>query len=385
MAYQLRLQCGPEVKILVVDRDAKDQNDRTWAFWSKNPLPLGLDQIVQHRWSKLHFGAPEWNRTMSIDPLKYQLINGSDYYTYLKRQLKQLPNTHFLQAEITRLGEDDQGPWAEIGGDLYRSDWIFDSRVSTTELSLDEDSSYFLWQHFRGWRVKLDRPCFDPNIATLMDFSENQTGEPSFFYCLPFSATEALIEYTAFTTDIWKKEVYEHQMVNYLRQRFGHVGYSILEEEEGKIPMTDIDLTNRNFRRIRSIGTAGNAVKPTTGYAFLRIQEQVSAMTEELVSTGDISHATLPNDRWRWYDHLLLYLLQYHPHRSREIFVSLFENQPFERILRFLDEDSKWWEEVLIFKDLPIAWFVEAAWKHSIRSRISWKGQPILRKKTHYG
>ncbi|MEO0877242.1 MAG: lycopene cyclase family protein [Bacteroidota bacterium] len=385
MAYQLRLRLGPDARILVVDREVKDQNDRTWAFWSKNPLPLGLDQIVKHRWSNIHFGALTWNRTRSIDPYCYQLIDGSDYYKYLKQQLTQSPNTHFLQAEIACLGEDDTGPWAKIGGDLYRADWIFDSRVNAKDLSLEDSNPYFLWQHFRGWKVKTDRPCFNPNVATLMDFSQNEAGEPAFFYCLPFSATEALIEYTAFTVDIWKEEVYERQMINYLRQRFGHVGYSILEEEEGKIPMTDLDLVNRNFRRIRSIGTAGNAVKPTTGYAFLRIQEQVSAMAEELVNTGDISHAGLPNDRFRWYDHLLLYLLQHHPERSRDIFVSLFKGQPFERILRFLDEDSKWWEEVLIFKDLQVGWFLEAAWKHSLRKKPSWANQPALRKKTHYG
>ena len=385
MACQLRAQLGPEARILVVDRDAKDQNDRTWAFWSREQLPLDLDKIVRHRWSEVHFGAPGWNRTQSIDPYRYQLIDGLDYYQHLRAQLSQSPNTHFLQAEITRLGEDDNGPWAEIGGKSYRADWIFDSRVRADETALSDSNAYFLWQHFRGWRIKVDRPCFNPEVATLMDFSVNESGDPTFLYCLPFSETEALVEFTAFTAELWKTEVYDQQMADYLKQRFGPIQYSILEEEEGKIPMTDLDLPDRSFQRIRSIGTAGNAVKPTTGYAFLRIQEQARAMVEELVRTGDISHAQQPKDRWRWYDHLLLYLLQYHPKRSRDIFTSLFRRQPYTRILRFLDENSKWWEEVLIFKDLPVTWFLEAAWKHQLRKGSRWTKAPHLRKKTHYG
>lgn len=385
MACQLRHRFGPEVRILIVDRDEKTENDRSWAFWSSQALPLGLDQIVKHQWSEVSFRAPSWERSSSIQPYTYKLINGLDYYAFLQRKLERSANTFFLRAEISQVGEDKQGPWAEIAGDRYWAQWIFDSRIPKQDISATSQSTYFLWQHFRGWRIQTDRPVFDVQSATLMDFSMNTSGDSSFFYCLPFSPTEALVEYTAFSPTTWEREVYERQLGTYIRQRFGPLHYRIVEEEAGRIPMTNMDFVDRRFRRIRSIGTAANAVKSTTGYAFLRIQEQVKQMVEGLANRGDVDHATTVKDRWHWYDQLLLYLLQHHPTRSRDIFVALFKRQPYDRILRFLDEESRWWEDVLIFKDLPISWFAEAAWKHQLNLQAPWPISTALNNDPQYG
>ena len=383
MARQLRLRFGAEARILIIDRDDKNANDRSWAFWSAAQLPLGLDRIVRHEWAEVRFRAPGWERTSAIGPYRYRLIRGLDYYNFMQDQLRECPNTAFLRADAGRVGEDELGPWIEVGADLYRAQWIFDSRVRPPAPTAK--AGYQLWQHFRGWRIKVDRPVFSPQAATLMDFSENTTGEATFFYCLPFSETEALIEFTVFSERSWEREAYEHQLVQYLKQRLGAADYTILEEESGCIPMTDQDLADRRFQRIRSIGTAGNAVKPTTGYAFLRIQRQVATMAKALQQTGMVPHAEQPTDRFRWYDHLLLYLLQHEPQRGRDIFTALFKSQPYDRILRFLDEDTRWWEEALIFKSLPTRWFLEAAWNHHLRCTSPHQQPFPLIKKTQYG
>lgn len=194
-----------------------------------------------------------------------------------------------------------------------------------------------------------------------MDFSDNPDGGPVFFYCLPYSATEALVECTVFSTEIWDTLLYEQKIRGYLERRLGLFEFDIIEVEKGRIPMTNMDLARTNFPHIRSIGTAGNAVKPTTGYAFLRIQRQAEQIALQLSQTGMVAHQNILENRWHWYDELLLYLLQNHPQRSRAIFAALFDKQPYIRILRFLDEQTKWWEEILLFKDLQISWFLEAA------------------------
>mgnify|MGYP000715794089 CR=1 FL=1 len=385
MAAQLHLRFGAQAKILIVDRDDKNSNDRTWAFWSDQELPLGLDKIVRKEWSAVRFRSPSWERTTTIAPYQYRLINGIDYYRFMRAKLEAAPNVYFLKGEISHLGEDDKSPWARVNNQLYRAEWIFDSRVGPETRPAESSPHYFLWQHFYGWRVKMDKPHFATQVATLMDFSHSHDGHPTFFYCLPFSPTEALVEFTAFSNSLMDQEAYRKRMVEYLHQRFGPAKYIVTEEEQGRIPMTDVDLANRNYRRIRSIGTAGNAVKPTTGYAFLRIQQQAESMAKQLFETGQVDQPPKLGGRFRWYDHLLLYLLQFEPQRSERIFSSLFEQQPFDRILRFLDEDTAWWEEVMIFKDLPIGWFLEAAWKHQVRTSPIWSVGPTLTKGTQYG
>ena len=384
MAGQLLEKFGSDKRILIIDRDAKLSNDRTWAFWSKEELPLGLDQIISKKWSSVRFVAPDWERTANISPYQYQLIRSEDYYHFFRQRLKHLPNVRFLQAEVSAVGEDELGPYAVIGQDCYRAEWLFDSRPPKLVPSPSGARDYFLWQHFKGWHIKLSTPAFSDQAATLMDFSCNQDGTPSFFYCLPFSPYEALIEYTIFSEEVWNAAAYDAPLKSYIRRVLGHDGYTVIEEESGRIPMTNRNLSQPKFRRIRALGTAANAVKPTTGYAFLRIQAQAKQYAKDLLETGNISSSTITADRWNWYDQLLLYLLQYEPHRSAMIFSTLFKKQPFDRILRFLDEDSRWYEEVSIFKDLPIGWFLEAAWKHHWAGIASNRQSPFP-KKAQYG
>ena len=56
-----------------------------------------------------------------------------------------------------------------------------------------------LVQHFEGWVIKTKNNFFDSEKATFMDFSIDQNSTTQFMYILPFSKTEALIEYTLFS------------------------------------------------------------------------------------------------------------------------------------------------------------------------------------------
>lgn len=375
MALQLKRKLGPDKSILIIDREAKNVNDRSWAFWAKEKLPLGLDRIVRHHWSELRFvGTSGWEKSDSVNPYCYQFIRGLDYYCYMKEQLSAYPNIEWRLAEVDLVGEDEQGAYAYIGDERCYADWIFDSRINKNTLVARQQDQYFLWQHFRGWRIRTSIPVFSPQQATLMDFSKKTPAAASFFYVLPFSEYEALVEYTVFSPCILSLQQYDEQLRSYLEQTIPGIDYTIEEKEFGQIPMTNIDLADRNHRRIRAIGSAGNAVKPTTGYAFLRIQLQVEEMVKQLVQTGNISKDKAAVNRMNWYDDLLLYILQHHPERSQQIFSALFKAQPFARILKFLDQDTHLGEEALIFKDLPIAYFLEAAWQHFWAGK--WKPVP---------
>jgi len=103
-------------------------------------------------------------------------------------------------------------------------------------------------------------------------------------------------------------------------------------------------------------------------------------MVEQLAQTGNISREKAVVNRMNWYDDLLLYILQHHPERSRRIFSALFNSQPFARIMKFLDQDTHLGEDALIFKDLPIAYFLEAAMQHFWASK--WK--PVPKAVVHY-
>ncbi len=56
-------------------------------------------------------------------------------------------------------------------------------------------------QVFSGWRIKTESELFDPESLILMEFPEGNSPEFEFFYILPFSKTEALIEYTLYSKE----------------------------------------------------------------------------------------------------------------------------------------------------------------------------------------
>ncbi len=53
LAYQLIHSPLRDRSILIVDRDDKDQNDRTWAFWTDRPTPF--QPVVHREWRRLRF------------------------------------------------------------------------------------------------------------------------------------------------------------------------------------------------------------------------------------------------------------------------------------------------------------------------------------------
>src|SRR5688572_10355218 len=65
-------------KILLVDKEDKNKNDRTWCFWEKE---IGFfESIVYKRWEKLWFHSDFLSRQLSLAPYTYKLIRGIDFY-----------------------------------------------------------------------------------------------------------------------------------------------------------------------------------------------------------------------------------------------------------------------------------------------------------------
>src|SRR5215218_6040674 len=105
-------------KILLIDKDAKQRNDRTWCFWEKED---GLFQpIVKKQWNQLWFYAHGLSKKLAIEPYQYKLIRGIDFYNYCLAHLSKQPNITFLQAPVDKLFSDAvAGTGVVAGGKTY--------------------------------------------------------------------------------------------------------------------------------------------------------------------------------------------------------------------------------------------------------------------------
>jgi lycopene beta-cyclase len=114
------------------------------------------------------------------------------------------------------------------------------------------------------------------------------------------------------------------------------------------------------------IGTLGNAVKASTGYAFQFIQNQVKQIIHQLES-GQIIDTQVHNTRHFFYDAVLLYVLDKKLMEGSEIFKRIFEKNNAPTIFKFLSNTSNIWEDIKIMRSLPTNIFLPAAIKVLLR------------------
>ncbi|MBS1664200.1 MAG: lycopene cyclase [Bacteroidetes bacterium] len=338
-----------EKKILLVDRVQKTKNDRTWCFWEKEPGPF--EDIVRHRWERLWFHGEGESRLLSTAPYQYKLIRGIDFYNYCFDFLSRFPGVHRVQAEV-----EQSGASILLDGHRIQARYAF----SSIPTSLPENPSYWkLLQHFKGWVIKTPGPVFDPAAATLMDFRVNQHGATAFVYCMPFSETEALVEYTLFSDSLLQPSQYEEELSSYLKNIIKLDNYEVLEKEFGIIPMTDQPFP-KSAGNIYYIGTAGGCTKPSSGYTFQFIQQRSSEIARSLALTG--SPSTRPaSRRFSFYDRILLNVLGSKKMKGEKVFSDLFRNNTVDTLFPFLDNQSNLLQELRVIGSLPVGPFFRAA------------------------
>jgi lycopene beta-cyclase len=369
-------------RILLVDRAPKTQNDRTWCFWEKGEGVF--ESIVYRQWDRLWFHGEGYSDLKDILPYRYKMIRGIDFYKYCFDLIRLQRNIDLLYGQVEQLhsGEADGGEsFVVVGGKKITAGYIFNSILHPgatkypSHTGVSPRRGYWrLLQHFKGWVIRTPKPLFHPEEATLMDFRVSQEQGAAFVYVMPFSTTEALIEYTLFSEKALEQGQYEAGLRNYIHQVLHVERYTILEEEYGIIPMTNEPFPSRE-NNILHIGTAGGQTKPSTGYTFPFIQRQSRAIVQSLKETGHpfgagtglSSACSASPGRFRYYDGVLLNVLANGRPDGKKIFTELFSRNKTVDIFRFLDNESRWPQEMRIIGSLPFGPFLRAGWQQFFR------------------
>lgn len=351
-------------RVLLIEPEAKDQNDRTWSFWADEPMLF--DGIVAHEWSKIAFRSHRFERVFPLTRHRYKMIRGLDYYQFVRAALAEAPQFTCLQGAVSVLQSAKAGVVAETSVGTFTAQYAFDSRPP--QLTKLPDKHRYLLQHFVGWEVETAQPVFDPSTVEFMDFRGEQQREARFMYVLPFSERRALVEYTLFSAEVLPKAEYEQAMRDYLAG-LGVTDFRIEAEEVGAIPMTDHSLPATAGPHIYNLGTRAGRAKPSTGYAFKRIQAHSARLVQALATTGQ--PPTNPTgDRWQFhlFDTLLLDIMQRKGQQTRELFTEMFQRNSPERMFDFLDEKTTWKENFQVMNSVTPWPFLRSIW-HVLRGQ----------------
>jgi lycopene beta-cyclase len=357
-------------KILIVDREDKVNNDRTWCFWEKGEGPF--EELVHKSWANLEvYGSSGQKLLRDITPYKYKLIRGIDFYEHCLKLVNAQTNITFLKGHVSELRNDRDGASLAIGGERYSARYIFSS------IPFHEPHAsphiYLLKQHFKGWFIQTRRDVFDERVATLMDFRTGQSQGTTFFYIMPFSRRSALIEYTLFSPDLLRDEEYDAALSKYISEKL-HLtpeDFEISSDEFGVIPMTNFQF-QKFHGNIIHIGTAGGQTKGSSGYTFTFIQKSSKEIINNL-KKGSFPVAAGQSARHRFYDSVLLNILTGRKMDGAEIFFTLFSKSKMQDVFKFLDNETNLLEDVKLVSRLPKLTFTKAALDHISRKKKSSK------------
>lgn len=356
MAYRMSKDAYFDDKsILILDQIKKSSNDRTWCFWEKD---IGdWDDILNHSWRDIIFKGDSGVTQTSIEPYVYKMIKSSDFYQKVWKTISTKQNIQFSEENVVKI-QQEEGPGVVFTTEnKYHSKKIINS-ILFTDVYQEQQKYPVLQQHFVGYFVKTKEPVFTTNAATFMDFTIPQKGNTRFMYVLPYAENEALFEYTLFSKELLEYTAYTDAIKAYLEDK-NITDYEIVEKEQGAIPMTSYKFWNSNSDNIIHIGTAGGWSKASTGFTFKNIDKKTRHLINHLKKETSLKSFQKTNRFW-FYDLLLLDILSKHNAKGAAVFSRMFKKLSPQLILKFLDEETTFSEELKIFSNMQIRLFSKA-------------------------
>jgi lycopene beta-cyclase len=350
-------------KIIILDPEQKNRNDRTFCFWgTKNEINLQqILPLVSKKWNKIAVNQID---TPNPQEIEYYHIRGIDIY----KQLDRLIDSFQIERSFSRVNaitdiEENVAICSE--SQQWLSKIAFDSRPPT--FATPQNNESLLYQTFWGLNVVLENPRFDSNTIDLMDFNVPQNNQTQFVYVLPYNQSSALVELTRFG----KEKIEEVEATNilnqYIQERFGN--FKIIDTEEGCIPMCTSPLNDvSESKNIIKIGANAGAIKPSTGYAFKTMLKHANEIGKKIASE-ELPPKIAVKKRFQLYDRLLLKIIEEKPLISKSIFEKLFLKNNTSVILNFLEEKTSLKDDIKIFSTLPFFTFFKAL-IHDLTSNI---------------
>ncbi len=330
-------------RVLLLEPRREYSRDRTWCFWDTEAQPFASD--VSYSWRSWRVSCGPREAVRSSRRYRYCHLAGDDFYRSALAGVDRAEEQELLRGvTVSAVTRRPDGLLAvETDSGRVVAGRVFDSRPSPGKETGAVGEGPVLFQRFLGWHVRTAEPCFDPHTVDLMRFlPADLPGRVRFVYVLPFSATEALVEMTYLDRPGVPEPDGARDLEAWLAKRTG--SWEVLYREQGALPMGGRSRRRRFEPGIHPIGIRGGRIKPSSGYAFLRIQSHSRAMARAL-QKGQVppAHAEpgFGGGLDRGMDAVFLQALQSDPEGAPVLFLRMFERGEPDALVRFLSDASR--------------------------------------------
>lgn len=321
-------------RILILDLDRKQSNDRTWSFWHKEDFEFA--NLAKKTWNQGVFKCIDGTQIIfNQEDYQYSTIQGIDFYKAMFDRFSNYQNLDFRWEKILKVSPEGIVHTEE---NTYTGGFVFNSFFLKEDFEKIK-RNYFVWQHFFGVRIRTKEKIFNPQQFVLMDYSQTHEKRTNFFYVLPFSENEALVEFTEFSNHQYTHSQYDKLVRDYISETLKIEDYEVEEEELNAIPMTDYQIKTVLSHKVINIGSMAGYVKPSSGYAFTRTVERNKILAKHILENKSITENTLSSSKvYKAFDNAVLYLISTEKVHGGLIFGNMFQKMSAGFIYRFLDE-----------------------------------------------
>ncbi len=339
---------------LILERRLHYTHDRTWCFWGD--AGVNAQPWVHHSWQRMRLQLGSETLTIPCGDTPYHILPSQHFYAGAKQMIDASSRVKLqLGCSITGRPQKREGMWhVQTTGGTVRAAQMIDTRPPAQASAGDAA----LWQSFSGIEVESSVDCFDPTQIELMHFAPPHPSFVAFTYVLPTSPRRALIEVTRFAIQPYGPQELAETLAEEVA-RFTHsAAYVTLHHEHGILPM---GLRHRKAAPDPSylqVGLYAGAARPSTGYAFQRIQRWAEACAVQLgKGAAPNGHIADPLLR-RAMDALFLQVIRANTTVAPALFMALFRHVEPPRMIRFLSDQATLSDYVAIIRALPAGLFL---------------------------
>ncbi len=347
------------LSFLIIEEKKKYEDDRSWCFWDNQNYKN--KNLISRSWKAFSISCNRKKIIHCSEKYKYNYIRSKDFYNYACNVIKKTKNITLILGEEVLNIEEKQGSFlVKTNKSTYHAKKILDTRPKKNIYKV----SPFLFQSFLGYEIVLNKNKYLTEIVGIMENMRFEKNNFIFDYILPLRKNCLLVEVTSFSKTSLSTKQLEILIEKTLKGNNIN-NFKIIRKEYGVIPMGYInkDLLN-NGNNYFYAGSVGGAVRPSSGYAFLRIQKWAEEAVSLLNKKGEILSHPKEKIIIRYLDKLFLRVLEKNLSSAPFIFYIFLKRISTKSFIRFMIGNPNIVDYLKIILAMPKKYFLNAnIWK----------------------
>jgi lycopene beta-cyclase len=357
-------------KTVLIEARITYTNDRSWCFWEPQDRALrpALHDLIIHRWPKWQFSGQQFQVTHHVPGRDYCYIASDRFYQYALSALKHHHSISLQMGHaVVSVNMQPKGYAIELAdGSTLCARQVIDTRPNV----YTDSKEATLWQIIYGLEVRASTSVFEPDTVGLMKELNASLMGTQFVYVLPFSSEHALIEWTLFSTQLISPKQMEPLLQAHMHAHYPTTSFQVIRTEHAVLPMgLNINHKKQCSRpNYRYAGQVAGAIRPATGYAFLRIQRWACAAANHMATQQSLPAPQHSPWLIRAMDRLFLEILNTRPKLGPSLFQALSLRVAPAVLVRFLSDEASVLDCARVMRALPAPLFI----RHSMQRLCAW-------------